>query len=484
MTEINTKYDHNTFARGFILFDNIEGRSESIKESKVNKYLAGWEKTFFGPTQLWYDKRVDYASASSPKHAVGVLGLCLNPFDGSNDNKVIAEKLYDALCEDINSFYSYLDQLSGSFVILFRENASVRILQDCAATRTVYYSADEKLGTIASSHANLIALPFGLARDERASIVYQNNEYKKDPSRYLPGTITPYENLYALTANTLFDFTSREQKRFFPRENLPPQKLNRRFVREVASIFRQQAKMIAAKKRPMAIATTAGRDSRVSVAAFSRYQSAFLFSFHIASSGHLSEDTSTAKLLADKLGKELRIFDLGSYKNKAFDHAFSMTSPNGIWPAAAQCYIEEFPEDTIHIRSTVSEIGRMFYSRRLAKSVTAEGLAQIYTVTRFGIDPLVISAMRDFIERSKFSTEHFYDYDLHDLFYWEHRNSKWQNILCMEAEMASDVFIPFNNRKLILLFLGLPEKDRKSAALHIEITKEMCPKVSKIAYTS
>lgn len=484
MTSENKEYQNNTLARGFIIFDHFKNFPECLEKSSVHQKTMNWQKTYFGPTEIRYDNRLHYASESDKIHGVGILGLCVNPFDNTKSNQKIAKQLYHNLKIDEKHFFNYVDQLSGSFVIIYRTNARVKILQDCAATKSIYYTTDSRYGTIAASHINLIATPLSLPADERVRKVFQNELYKKDPSRYLPGMITSNESVDCLIANTYLDLTTGNTKRFFPREPLQKRVLDRDLIETVANIMRNQARLLAQTERPLFVATTAGRDSRVSLAAFSPYDNARFFSFHIEQSGHLTEDVEIAKQLTCMIGKELEVFDLGAYKDSSFKEAFSVTSPNGIWPAAAQCYIKEFPENAIHIRSTVSEIGRMFYKRRSTNSVTAEGLARTYTTTDFFTDELVIETMRDFICRGEFSEKNFFNYDLHDMFYWEHRNSKWQNVLCQEAEMATDVFIPFNNRRLIMLFLGLPENDRKSASLHEAITKEMCPEIAKIPYIS
>jgi hypothetical protein len=126
----------------------------------------------------------------------------------------------------------------------------------------------------------------------------------------------------------------------------------------------------------------------------------------------------------------------------------------------------------------------MFYRSRTENLISPVALAKTYTNTEFGKSDLVAQAMAAFIKQSDFKNENFFNYNFYDMFYWEHRNSKWQNILCQEAEMATDVFIPFNNRKLIQLFLAVPESDRIAAKLHIEATNELCPKFSAVPYIS
>jgi len=477
-------HEDKIFARGFILFKKSDVLADLFFSSTVGAYLKSWEKTFFGPCQLWHHPKLNYATCRDAKVGVGILGLCINPFDGSATNQAIAENLYRALLVSKSNFLDYVDQLSGSFTIVYRLNASVHILQDCAATKPVYFFNSSEFGMVVASHANLLALPLGLKRDPRSTYVFSNEVYKSDPSRYLPGDITPYTGLKLLTANTSLDFTTGEPNRFFPREALPERELNKLLILEISDIFLKQAQMLAATGRPIRVAATAGRDSRVSVAAFSQYKNAELFSFHFPNTGHLTDDVEIARKLADLVGQKLSVYNLPEYGVANFLQSWNLNTANGVWPAAALCYLTEFSDDAIHVRSTVSEIGRVFYGRRPAASVTAAGLSSSYTVTDFGKDPIVIDAMDKFISQTDFNEDKFFNYSIYDMFYWEHRNSKWQNILCQEAEMATDVFIPFNNRNLIKLFLSIPAEQRKAAILHVEIAKKMCPQIADVPYIS
>lgn len=478
------KFKKNVFSRGFLISETKADLHKIARTSAVSDFLNGWQSTFFGPFQILFDKNLNYSKVSSDRLAVAVMGLCLNPFDGSISNQSVAESLYRALNAGESCFYEKLDELSGNFVVLYRINADVKVLQDCAATKPVYFYRNALFGTVVASHANLIALPLALMRDPRADYILENEEYKKDPSRYLPGDITPYAGLKALTANNFLRLRDASTHRFFPRESLELKELSDDIVAEVSGVFIEQARLLRSIGRPIQIATTAGKDSRVSVASFSKFDDVKLFSFYFSHLRHLDDDVYIARAMSDILGLHLDVFDLAKYVDSDFRGAFNLTSPKGIWPGAALCYISEFDQDLIHVRSTVSEIGRCFYGRRSGKEVTPDYLASIFTTTEFGKDEVVVSAMEKFIAQANFDKRHFYNYDLHDMFYWEHRNSKWQNILCQEAEMATDVFIPFNNRKLIMMFLSLDPVLRKSAELHKRIVAYVCPSLRDVPYVS
>lgn len=473
---IDPKISEHVFSRGFLLSQigasDIRAR---LKGKPYTENLDKWVQTFFGPCTLWVDPSLNYARASCDQYAVGVMGLCINPFDRSSDNQTIASKLHECLRSGKDQFLDYIDHLSGSFIIIYRESANVYVLQDAAATKPVYYHQDSQGSLTAVGHIALLAYIYGLAPDPRAEAVYQDETYKADPSRYLPGMITPYEDAFPLTANHQLSITSGRSLRFFPRSPLPSHDFNDQILERIAGIMVTQARMIADLGRPLMLAATGGRDSRVSAATFSGLPGLSYFSFHMPSIGHLSDDVHIAQQLAEIDNVPLNIYELERYKDPEFQKAFKVHSPRGIWPAAALCYLREFPRNAIHIRSTVSEIGRIFYSRRTDKVVTPQGLAQTFTRTSYSENSIVTGTMRDFIEQTNFDETQFFNYSHYDMFYWEHRNSKWQNILCAEAEMATDVFIPFNNRNLLKLFMSVPYKNRLRADIHLALCDTLKP---------
>ena len=376
-----------------------------------------------------------------------------------------------------------LDQRVGARTEAFQagDGLVLQVLQDTAATKPVYYHRDAGTSVVTvSSLPVLVAEAHGLDIEPRVAGVYENPEYAKDPSRYLPGMITYYADLLPLTANHSLDLDTGRSRRFFPREPLEMQPYSSGLVDQVADVMTAQARILAATGRHMRLAATGGRDSRTSLACFNGQPNTSYFSFHFPTNGHLSEDVDVARQLAEVTGSKLEIYNLEEYRDKQFSKRFFTHSPKGIWPAAAQCYLEEFQPNDIHIRSTVSEIGRIFYGRRVSKEVSAKVLARTYTGTDFHKAPMVVDTMQDFMDLTDFRETSFFNYDLYDMFYWEHRNAKWQNILCAEAEMATDVFIPFNNRNLLKMFMSVPLDMRRRANIHLSVCNRLVPEFKKI----
>ena len=478
-----TEYSDYAFRRGVLLSSLDEGVIRSKLTEKNFPQLSSWKRTYFGPSlKLWYDQRLKLSRHDTPQLSVAIMGLAINPYDGLASNETIVRELFDRLGHSREAFRDYVDELTGSFLILMRDGQNVYLQQDAAATKTIYYHTDVHGHISAAIHARIVVGLHDLKPELRAEETWAAESYKKDPSRYLPGVTTQFSDLLPLSANTELDFSARKPRRIFPRKPLVHRNLDDNVVSEVSQIFRRQSDMIAAMGRPMHLAATGGRDSRVSYAAFSHHKPLKLFSFHYPSRGHLSKDVQIASELSMKAGHQLNIFDLEKHypdKNQ-FADAFQAHSPRGIWLDAALAYVKNFEDDAIHIRSTVSEIGRVFYIHRWAKEVSAQNFVSTYTFTDFHKTRWVVESLDEFFKIADFNKATLMNFDPYDMFYWEHRNSKWQNIICVEAEMASDVFIPYNNRRLLKTMMSLPYEDRKDAKLHFAVIDALRPDFSSV----
>ena len=470
--------NEHIFNRGFFISSISNNKIKEIIHSSPNTKLSKFRKTFFGPYTLWHDESLKASSISDNKYGVMILGLCINPIEKTGDKDIISKKLFHTLKSSNEDFFTIVNQLSGTFSILYRINSNAYLINDAAGCKPVYFTKSID-GITASSHAAIISIIHNKKKDEVSEKLINKSSYKKDPSRYIPGIRTPFEDIHPLIANNLLDLQKGELFRFYPTKPIISSNNILDTADEIFEIMRSQAKILESFNTPLNIATTGGRDSRVSVSFYSKLHNSKLFSFHSESSNHLSKDVEIARIISSDQGCEINIYNLDQYRSPEFLKEFYTHSPLGIWPSAAKCYLINFPNESIHIRSTISEIGRVFYKNRTYPT-TANSLAQCYTNTEFKHDTELIGELARYIDYSNFNPSDFFNIDPYDLFYWEHRNSKWQNILCMEAEMASDVFIPFNNRHIIEKLLSVPIEDRINAKLHKMLWTKASPSLDKI----
>src|SRR5699024_10073334 len=138
-------------------------------------------------------------------------------------------------------------------------------------------------------------------------------------------------------------------------------------------------------------------------------------------------------------------------------------------------YADQYPPNNLHIRSNIAEVVRVYYKRRTGE-VSEEKLANLYTISPFKDNDLVLNSFKEFIEITNIKSDKFYNYNFAYLFYCEHRIGMLHSWLINESDVAYETFVPFNNRKLLTMMLSIPEEERIGDELFIEIINNVNPK--------
>ena len=71
-------------------------------------------------------------------------------------------------------------------------------------------------------------------------------------------------------------------------------------------------------------------------------------------------------------------------------------------------------------------------------------------------------------------------YSMHDLVYWEVRMSSWAATSFASQEFFHEITIPYNNRRLLDLFLRFPEKERLVDGPHKRLMRRGNPVVADL----
>jgi hypothetical protein len=297
---------------------------------------------------------------------------------------------------------------------------------------------------------------------------------------YFPGVATPYREIRILTPNTMLEIRGRRTERFYPRGPLKPARIDKETVERLSSLFISQVGLLA-EKHSLAIPLSGGIDSRITLgAAFNSGNTGAVPCYTFVESRDHELDASVASMLCSDLGfRHITVpaGDRGSV-NEGFMRSWRISTADmradsqGVlcWSLKA-C----LPPRDIHLRSTVSEVGRAFYRKKVrrfpTRDISPSTLARYYS-----INPeweYVRSSFREYMAVTDFGEKTVFNYDPFDLFYWEHRNGAWQSLAVMDFDLALDTFILFNNRKILEMMLSVPISDRLNDRLHRALIQEM-----------
>ena len=451
-----------------------------------------WNKDKFHKLNVYHDKLLEFKKSKSGDIEIGVLGIIVDPFNNIFETEIIIENCILFLSKSDDEFWDYVNKLSGRFIILVKTSAKLFAFQDAAGNRSLYYYKKERINNeiLLSSHTELIAEIKKSKVWSKAKSFMESSGFKNNNNRYLPGLVTPYENIYSLTPNTLIELNSKRIERFFPRHNLQKNSLSSSLAEELAHLLSAQIKLLTSKFK-LAVSLTAGLDSRVSLAATREEKNSILYYTYVCGydgldfSDNTAPDAKLAKKLSEQLDFNHKIFTHDGKVNEEFIQVFLRNTSyvSTVFRAhIAEILKKNYPENRLHIKSNVSEIGKAHYRNKYAflpeKSdpYVFSKLYGDYSNNRL----FLTEVFRHFIYTTQLQKENLFNYDLYDLLYWEQYIGRWQSLCLQEWDLVQDSYMLFNNRYILNKMISLPFKNKSKKEMYHLILNELWPDLTKI----
>lgn len=463
------------FARGFVL-----------SETEVVPPEAGWSSEQALGLHLTRAPEVAVTQADHAGFSVIVLGHLVDTALWLPQTAALTSAV-EALARSESEFLDLTDAWSGRYLVVYGDSTSRRVMTDAAGMRSAFYALDGPF--VLSSHARLVAAITGAPE---SPIVDAYRAAKEARVRTLvlpmPGRTTPWTGVVSLTANLALEVDGRRLRRIFPRGALPTMD-----ARSAASIIgprlRGQVESLVASGRPVALSVTAGRDSRVSLAASRPSRDAVSYFTYARHHPPLDDwDVATARSMAAALGLPHRVLEVtaadeGPELAQARLESTTMSHGGPIVGA----YRRSFPSDTIHIRSNIGEVGRSYYlaPRRRRRLEASPGALTPDTITRLWghgapASTLVVEAFDDWMQAAAFADVEAMD--PLDLFYWEHRMSVWHAGVLLESDFAFDTHVLFNARTILRDMLAVPVDDRVRSTVFDLLVADLWPELERWPY--
>ena len=380
-----------------------------------------------------------------------------------------------ALCLLIEEGYDaalrYLAYLGGRFACFIAAGDTLHAIPDCHATYAIY-SFDLNGSRAFCSHWMLASELAGLSPSPEIAGFMNSPDYNEPGGKYFPALWTPFKGVTCVFPNChgTYDGRSKTYKhqRFYPFENLPTQSAAAAYP-EFARLLTRSVALSSTGQ--IALSLTTGGDSRTVLAALPKPFPTDAFSFTYGRMGNLDEgskeDILGANAIAFRVGIPHRIINLLPVDYACdFHQLYTRSFKNGArFPSLARLYYENVPHDCTILISTVAETGTVFYRDRSAPYPTRTALAEKFTKSKAREDPKLLAAFADYISHTEFTESKIANLDWDDLFYWEHRNSKWAAAWYAEVDMTGFAMPPYNSRKLIETMLSVPIEDRINRTL-------------------
>lgn len=456
------------------------GRGYLIARGEEPHFVpSGWERLAICDLDLWHDERlpVEICAPDDFEGAAILIGTAIDSDLHSSNQSEICRRLMEAASSgsDLLALDEYVTWLGGRFVILMVNGETMRIYGDATASRSCFWAVTER-GFFASSHSTLTARAIDAVAKDRSRSFLNHPDYKSPAGKWLPGAMAPHDAVSMITANCALTVNKNEAKhsRFFPSEGYSPKKRDAiETARQVEEELNRQLELGIDSRKPFYFGLTAGWDSRVFLkATLDRLHAlnAIAFTYHSfdKNPSHSRNDLLAASRLAVDSDLRFLVMDLKpSDKSSRFRKAYAKTFTGWArFPALAENFYNELDHDGQVAILLGPEVGTVFYRERDPSLLNARGLAAKFTQSSFAENTELIRYLDSYIDFTQLDMSERATFHPFDLFYWESRLSSWAAGGYAEYEMAADVILPFNTRRILVPMLEQSFEERLSKRVY------------------
>jgi hypothetical protein len=429
--------------------------------TKVNLSLSGWKWVKIDDYSLYTHPALQYTYSSFADTELHLLGNVYDWVIPFQTNQQILDSL--AKAENFEKLTEQLAHLTGQYVIIYKSNENLIVLNDACGQSEVYY--DTTLSTFATQ-PKLIGKVIELEPYTNAEQLkfFESSEFKNKGVFF--GELTHISNVKHLTPNHHINIKQGKVVRHYPTTALKPMLIDEAAGR-ASIMLKGYLKAIAHRDR-MAMAVTGGYDSRILFLASLDLPCQYFVQKHSnMSNDHY--DIAIPKQLTKLFGKEFTVIpDLPKSESVYNDDYVQSVDFPRFLPLASQTYAEH-----IYINGNISEVARNYFGYH--KQVNAKNLAYL---NGFKNNMVVIEEYRKWLSTNGMLF-HNNGYHVLDMFYWEEKMGNWAAKAKTEANtLGQNLISPFNSTELltILLCTRRSHRDSHKNKLYNRIAELMEPK--------
>lgn len=440
--------------------DSLQYSRQFLFSSKECPKFDSWQLEYIGLYYIYTHDYCELTKVTNRDFEIILIGYILDPNGSDLSNEEILLDLLNI--KSIDEVPLKLYSLTGRFVLIVKYLDDYRIFHDPCGLRSVFYTRDGQ-DFCAASQPLLIGEVTDIKKVSEYEKYFSSEYVNTNKEHWIPSGISLYQNVFHLIPNHYLDVATCEQVRYWPNEPICHQSLEEsldKFTELLSNI------MTAVNNRyKISLPLTAGWDSRVILSACKDIKDELWFyTLKFRDLSELSNDIKIPKSLASKLELDYHIIDCNRPLDSEFSENYIANSdiPHlHDWGEMANAMDKDYPKEYITIKGNCSEIGRCSYSSTMGKSRQYANTDKDLLSYEDGwreFDFLQKGILRwldgfRLIDRS-------IEYDIYDLFYWEHRMGSWQARNQLEFDIVQEAFTPFNNRQLLDIMLRIDSQYR------------------------
>lgn len=479
------------FIRGFLATTNPD-----ISPSGFPFYDS-WNHTDVAGLHVWTHPLTGFHTASHGSTTCFLFGHAYNPFTMETDEEAILARLVEHAGTD--SFYDYVDELTGVFVLGMVQDGRLTFLVDPSGMQSACCG---RVGDhfYLSSHPQLVADLAGLGMDPFVARLIEYKWYPRVMGGYLPADLTPFADLKRVVPNQEYVYESATRaithRRFYPLRDLPEASEEADYtatIEAAADILKKNMDLVVRKWRSPWISLTGGIDSNTTFAAangnFDRVQA---FSYLSAPKERI--DCEAAEKIAKRFNVPWTLYRIppDALGLDRFEEKAAILRHNNGYIAKERdnelrkrvVLQAECPAD-VEVKSWVSETIRAYWYKHYGRSSMPplspqlfRNLYKIFLLDRklaHEVDALFAEYIDDF-EYARIPAQ----YPPADMHYNEVTWGSWGGLNISEMMFCFDITFIYNNRRFLDLMFRVPLEKRISDQHHLDLKRRLNPELSEM----
>ena len=475
------QYRECLFSRGYFICED-----DSVLAAEYPFYNL-WDVTKIGRFNVFVHKDQDRHIFEDKGVTFLLIGHSYNPFNGVYDEKVLLAQASEAYTQGREKLFECINDWTGIFAF-FVFDTDVMAFQDCAGIKGLYYG-NINGKALFTSHPQIAADLYDLEMDPFVKKLIDDRFYNVS-NRYLPGDISPFRELKRIGANVYLNCTAENKMsvhRFYPTKPLDTcdteEEYNRR-VHQIYEILHKNIELCSLKWPQSAISLSGGTDSKTTLACANGLYDKFSY-FSFQSKDTEVTDSEAAHEICDKINLKHDIYPIPAENSEIEDfdelkaiivHSYGYVRGLKNNEVRKHICMYRWNYFETEIKSWISEIVRVFFERKYGMPFPEKLTPRHFSIfqTRYFLSPYLLSTSdklyKEYMEKFDL-TEPKFNFEHTDLYYWEVRMSSWGMMATQSLDICHRITFPFNNRRLVELFLTLPREKRKTDETHSDIIR-------------
>lgn len=463
-------------------YDNLRYRSQFVLGSSFVGIFSSPQCHVIRPgIKLTTHPELNVTVARYQCKTLVLVGCMLDPYNpGASDSEIV-----ELLIQRIDNCFDLLTEtgrFGGRWVLIAEDGTNSILFSDPAGLRQVFYNMPMHDAPLwCGTQPHVLAGLLGIDKDSEAVELLQSPRSVANKEYLMPGDRTLYKDIRHLLPNHFLDLNTGTSKRYWPHKNISHLSMDVAIPR-CADLLRGLLAS-AANRYDLAMALTAGSDSRLLLAASKTLKQQIVYFTVKTQAGNLTEDhpdLAIPRELSQYLGLKYDVIEQPTAIDKQFANVFKENTSlaHEVWCPDTQAIYDFYGMQKATLPGVVSEISKNMYQLPyfIERTMTGETIAPMLLMDRALFSVKAIQEWLDDVGQP-FNIRRL------DLLLWEQRVGNWCAMGQQEFDIAwKEIISLFNCRLLLTTMMSVPRKFRTGPnfILNMNLTRYLWPEVLNI----